>query len=140
MAKRLIGHDRSKIGTANADVDDIPDAFAGIPRPLAGAHAIGKSRHPTQHRVDFGDHIFAVDHDRRILRRTQSHVEHGATFGDVDFLTAEHGLRPGAEAAFLRQLEEQRQRFIRNQILRVVEEQTRPFGGELFATLGVIRE
>jgi hypothetical protein len=32
----------------------------------------------------------AVDHDRRVARRAQRHVQHGAVLGHVDLVAAEH--------------------------------------------------
>ena len=37
MLERLVSHHRPKIGTADADVDDVPDSFAGVPFPSTAA-------------------------------------------------------------------------------------------------------
>ena len=34
VAQRLVGHDRAEVGAADADVDDVADALAGVAGPL----------------------------------------------------------------------------------------------------------
>ena len=66
VAQRLVGHHRAEVGAADADVDDIANALAGVALPLAAAHAVGESRHLVEHGVDLGHHVLAVDDDRCI--------------------------------------------------------------------------
>ena len=40
MAQGFVGHHRPEIGTADADIDDVADALAGVALPFAAAHAI----------------------------------------------------------------------------------------------------
>jgi len=49
--------------SANADVNDVLDGFAGVTFPLAAAHAIGEGRHLVEHFMHVGDNIFTVDFD-----------------------------------------------------------------------------
>ena len=64
VAQRLVGHDRAEVRAADADVDDVPDALAGVAGPRAAPHALGEGRHLVEHRVDLGDDVLAVHHDR----------------------------------------------------------------------------
>ena len=41
MLERLISHDRTEIGAAYADIDDVADALAGMAPPVAAADAVG---------------------------------------------------------------------------------------------------
>ena len=108
VAQRLVGHDRAEVRAADADVDDVADALAGVALPLAAAHPVGEVGHLVQHRVHFRHDILAVDEDVRVPRRAQRHVQHRAVFGDVDLVAAEHrrrcaraghSPRPGSAAA-----------------------------------------
>ena len=106
-----------KIGAADADIDDVADALAGVALPLAAAHAIGEVGHLVQHGMHFGHHVFAVDHDGCAFGRAQRHMQDGALFGDVDLFAAEHGVDARAQAAFVGQLQQQAQRLIGDAVL-----------------------
>ena len=82
--------------------------------------------HLVEHGVDLGHDVLAVDDDRRAARRAQGHVQHGAVFGDVDLVAAEHGVDARAQAGFLGQLHEQPERLVGDAVLRVVEIDARP--------------
>ena len=133
VPERLIGHDRPQIGTADADVDDVADPLAGVPGPGSAAHAIRKVRHPVEHGMNLRHDVLAIDQDRRAARCAQRHVEHGSFLRDVDLLPAEHGVDPAAQAAVLRQADEQRHRLIADPVLRVVEIDARGLRRQSFA-------
>ena len=43
----FIGHDRSEVGTTDADVDDVAYSLAGVALlPCSRPHAVAKLRHP----------------------------------------------------------------------------------------------
>ena len=44
VLQRLVGHDRAEVGAADADVDDVADALAGVSLPLAAADACRRRR------------------------------------------------------------------------------------------------
>ena len=110
------------------------------PCPCAAAHAIGEVRHPVEHGMNLGHDVLAVDQDRRAARCAQRHVEHGSLLRDVDLLAAEHGVDAGAQAAVLREADEQRHRFVGDAVLRVVEIDARGFGRQPFAAFRIARE
>ena len=58
VPERFVGHHRPEIGAADADVDDVADALAGMALPRAAAHALGEVGHPVEHRMDVGHDIF----------------------------------------------------------------------------------
>ena len=101
VLQRLVGHHRPEVGAADADVDDVADALAGVALPRAAADAVGEVGHPVEHRVDVGHDVLAVDDDRRASRRAQRDVQHGAVLGDVDLLAAEHRVDARAQAGLL---------------------------------------
>ena len=140
VAQRLVGHDRAEVGAADADVDDVADALAGVARPGPAADAVGEVRHPVEHRVHLGHDVLAVDHDRRAPGRAQRHVEHGALLGDVDLLAPEHGVDAPAQVALVGKLQEQLQRLVGDAVLRVVQVEPRALGGETLAAAGVVGE
>ena len=100
--QRFVGHDRSEVGAADADVDDIPNAFAGVPLPLPAPDAVGEIRHPVEHGVDLGHHVLAVDDDRCVLGCAQGDVQDGSVLRDVDLVSAEHGVDSRSQAAIPR--------------------------------------
>ena len=40
MSERLVGHHGTEVGTADSDIDDVLDAFAGVPLPCAAPDAV----------------------------------------------------------------------------------------------------
>ena len=99
VPQRLVGHDRPEIGAADADIDHIADALAGMAFPCPAAHPLGEVRHLVQHRMDVGHDIPAIENDGSPARRAQRHMQHRAVLGDVDLVAAEHRvdavLQPG---------------------------------------------
>ena len=57
MLQRLVSHHRAEIGAADADVDDVANAFAGVAFPRAAANAVGEVRHFVEHGVDIGHDV-----------------------------------------------------------------------------------
>ena len=94
VPQRFVRHHGPEVGTADADVDDVANALAGVALPLAAANAVREGRHLVEHGMHLRHDVLAVDDDRRALRRSQRHVQHGPIFGDVDLLAAEHGVDP----------------------------------------------
>ena len=140
MFERLVSHHRAKVGAADADVDDVLDAFAGVALPFAAADAVGEIRHLVEHGVDFRHDIFSVHEDGRAFRRAQGDVQHGAVFRDVDFLAAEHGVDPPAQAGFLGQLEQQFERLVGDAVLRIIQKKARRLGRQALAAFRVVGE
>ena len=122
MLECLVGHHRPEVGAADADVDDVANAFAGVALPGAAAHPVGEVRHLVEDGVDLGHHVFAIDDDRCPFRGAQGHVQDGAVLRDVDLFTPEHGVDPRSQAGFLCQLQEELEGFVGDAILRVIEE------------------
>ena len=60
----LVHHDRSEVGSADADVDDGVDAMALVAGQVSGADAFGEVAHGRQDLVHVGHHVVAVDLDR----------------------------------------------------------------------------
>ena len=60
MLQRLIRHDRPEVRSADADVDYVADALAGVTLPGAIAQPIGEIGHLVQDGVDLRHDIPAV--------------------------------------------------------------------------------
>ncbi len=73
-------------------------------------------------------------------RRAQRGVQHRPAFGDVDRLAGEHGIAPGLQAAFARQLEQQAQREHVDAVLGQVGEHLGRLDAEAGKAAGVARE
>ena len=104
--QRLVRHYRTEVGAADADVDHVANALAGVPLPLAAANAIGEGGHLVEHRVHLRNHILAVDDDGGSFGRAQGHVQDGALLGGVDLLASKHGVDARPQAGFFGQIEE----------------------------------
>ena len=137
VAERLVGHDGPEVGAADADVDHVPDALAGVALPVAAADAGGEASHLVEHGVYVGDHVLPVDDDRGAPRRAKRDVEHGPVLGDVDLVATEHGVDALAQAAFSGQLQEKPEGLVRDAVLRVVEKETGALGRQAFAAAGI---
>ncbi len=61
-------------------------------------------------------------------------------FRDVDLVTPEHGVDALAQAAFLGQLQEELEGFVRDAVLRVIEVDARGLSRQTLAAVGIIRE
>ena len=107
MLERFVGHDRPEIRSADADIDDIADALAGMALPVAAAHALGKVRHLVENGVNVGHDIAAIVDDGGVARRAQRDMQHRAVFRDVDFVAAEHGVDALAQPRLLREPQQQ---------------------------------
>ena len=64
MAQRLVRHHGAEVRAADANINDVADALAGVAFPRAVADARGKIRHAIEHLVDLGHDVVAVDADR----------------------------------------------------------------------------
>jgi hypothetical protein len=61
-------------------------------------------------------------------------MKHGAVFGAIDLLAPKHGIDPHAQPGFLRQSQEDLDRFIGNAVLGAIEVNACRFGRHACAT------
>ena len=138
VAERVVGHVRAEVGAADADVDDVADALAGVAGPLPAAHPLGEVGHLAR------------------ARRAPA----GTTFSPSTSITAPSGARSATcstarssvtlifsprniasmrsrEAGPSRQLEQQAQRLVGDAVLRVVEVDAVGLDGQALAALGI---
>ncbi len=121
MAKRLVGHDRPEIGSADTDVDDVADAFAGCPKPAAFADGSCEGGHAVENLMHQGDNVVAINNDLGRLWVTEGGVQNRALLGDVDLFTTEHLVDVRFEVSFIGEGEEQRQGLIGQALLGVIK-------------------
>ena len=140
MLQCFVGHDRTQVGAADADVDDVANAFAGVPLPRAAPHAIGEIGHLVQHGVDLRHDVLAIHDDGCSSGRAKGYMQDRAVFRNVDFVAAEHGLDAPAESAVLRQPEEQFQGLPGYAIFRVIQVQADRFDRHALAAGGILRK
>ena len=62
--QRLRHHGRAEIRSADADVDDVGDAQAGVAEPRAAANRFGERAHVIERGPHIGHHVAAVDRHR----------------------------------------------------------------------------
>ena len=121
VLERFVGHHGAEIGAADADIDHIADALAGMALPGAAAQPIGEIRHLVQNGMDLGHHILAVVDDGSAPRRAQGDVKHRALLRGVDLVAAEHGVDVIPQAQFLGKLKQQSQGLVGDPVLGIVE-------------------
>ena len=140
VLERFEGHDRSEVRTADADVDDIPNAFTGVSFPLPILNAVGEIGHPIEHGVDLGYHVLAVDHDRCVPGCAQGDVQDCSLLRDVDLVASEHRIDPRSQARFLCQFDEKADGVGRDAILGVIQEEAHILGRHPLTACGVTGE
>jgi hypothetical protein len=99
-----MGHDRTKVRTADADVDYIANTLAGVPLPIAAADTVAEMAHPLEYSVDLRNHVHTINEDGCTPWRAQRHMQYRTLFRGVDLLAAEHGIDPRLQAGLLCQL------------------------------------
>ena len=140
VLERLICHHRPEVGSADADIDDIADAFAAVAFPLAAADTVGEVGHLVEHGVNLRHDVLAVDDDGCASWRTQRHVQDGAIFRDVDFLASKHRVDPGAQPGLFGEVNKQLERLVVDAIFRVIQVDAGSIDGHPLAARRVIRE
>ena len=83
-------HDGAQVGTADTDVDDVGDGFAGIAFPPPATDLVAEHAHMRQDFVNAGHDILALGQDRTIAAIAQRDMQHGSILGEVDFFAVEH--------------------------------------------------
>ena len=133
VLQRLIGHDRSEIGAADTDVNDVADALAGLAFPVARTHAVGKVGHGVEDGVNVGHHIAAIVQECGAARCAQRDVQDSTIFRDVDLVAAEHRVDAIAQLRFLGELQQQPQGLVGDAVLGIIEVNARRLDRQSFA-------
>ena len=104
--ERPRSHCGPKVGSANADIDDVRHRLAqSAPHP-ALAHVGGEGQHLFARADHLRHDILAVDQHRLAGEIAQGGMQDGALLGDVDLLASEHGRALGLDSAGLGELDE----------------------------------
>ena len=140
LFERSTHHQRTEVGAADTDVDDVSDDLVGIAQPAAAADFMCKFAHALQDMVDFRHHIFAVHDDGGVGAVTQGDMENGAVFRRIDFFTVEHLLHPLRHACFTRQLEQQCHGFVVNAVFGIIQRQAANLQPVTLGTFGILIE
>jgi hypothetical protein len=138
--QRLVGHHRPEVGAADADVDYISDAFAGMALPRAAADMIPQTspscrarrepreRHP-RHRRRFARPLGARNATCRTARCSVTLILSPANMASMCWRRPDCSASSRAAA-----------RFRCDSVLRVVEVETQGLQREAFAALRILRE
>ena len=105
--ERLIRHHRPEVGAADADIDDVADAFAAVAFPLAASDALSEVGHLVEHGVDLRHDVHAIDDYGRAFWGAKGDMQDGAIFRRVDFLAPKHRLDLGAQSGLFGEFDEQ---------------------------------
>ena len=133
-------HHRTEVGTADTDVHNVLDGLAGVALPLAGTHELGEFFHVLEHGANFGHHVLAVDADRIVALVAECSVEHGALFGGVNLFASEILGTHFFEVCRLQEVLELGHRFVGDDVLGVVKEESAGFQAELAGACRVLCE
>ena len=107
-------HAWPKVGSANADIDDIGDAFTRKTAPLSAVYLFAKAGEAGEDGFDLG---------RRGVAGTQIDVANGTTFGVIDRFASAHPLDPGAQAGLFGELPQQTHGVLVEPLFGVVEQE-----------------
>jgi hypothetical protein len=95
---------------------------------------------PRQNLIHRRHDVLAIDQDRPVRTVPQRHVQDGAPFGHVDLLAIEHGLAQFRHLGLARQIKQQAQGLLGDQVLGVVEQNIVQGQGETLKTVRVAGE
>lgn len=125
LAVRLEGlgdHDRAKVRSTNANVDNGVDGLASVTLPLTRADLLGELLHVIQHAVDLLDYALAVDLHGLVGGVAQSHVVDSASLCEVDLLALEHVIAELLNLCLLGKLDKQGEGLFGDEVLGEIEE------------------
>lgn len=137
--ERLVDHDGTEVGTADAHGHDVLDALTRDALPCAGTNLLGKGVHAVEHLVHVGHDILAVDDERALLARgtAKRGVQHGAVLGCVDVDAREHLVTALLDAHGAAKVGEKLHGLVGDEVLREVEVEVARLEGELVHAVGV---
>ena len=115
-------------------------APAAVALPCPAADAVGELGHLVEHGVNHRHNVLAVDYDRCVARRPQGHMQHGAVFGHIDLLAGEHCVDARAQPGFIGEPNQERERFVGDAILRVVQEYAHCLRRQAFGAIRILGE
>jgi hypothetical protein len=90
--------------------------------------------------MHLGNHVFTIDRDGFVSRRTEGNVQDGAVFGDVDFLPVEHRVDSCPQAGLFRELKKETHRFIGDAVLGIIQVKANGLDRQTFTALRIIRK
>ena len=122
MLQRLVGHDRPEVGAADADIDDVANALAGVAFPFAAANAVARIRAILSSTAWTPRHdVLAVD-EMDSPSGARSATCRTARFSvTLIFSPPNMASIRCAQARFLGQLQQQADGFVGDAVLRVIE-------------------
>jgi len=121
MLQRLVRHYRTEVRSADADVDDIADAFAGMAFPRSASHPIAEIGHLVEHRMHPGHHILSVYDDGCSPWGPQGDMQDRPLFRDIDLLAPEHGIDSRLKPGCFGELNQTLESFVRDSIFRIIQ-------------------
>ena len=136
----LVGHHRTQIAAADADVDHVADPPPGVTGPLTGANPITKRPHAVDDFVNRRNDVLAIEHDRRISTGPQCRVQHRAVLGGIDAIAAEHCVDTSGQTRRLGQRKQVLQRVVVDPVLAVIQPDAARLGGVTLGTTRVVGE
>ena len=131
------GHHRPQVGTADADIDDIGDALAGITLPPARNDLVGKGLHLLKYGIHRRHDVLPIYVYRFLGAVAQGHMQYRPPFRLVDRLSGEHLSDAFAKPALLRQIQQQVHRLCRDAVFGEIDQDIFEFQRELFKAPGV---
>ena len=111
-----------QVGATNTNVDNGADLLAGVSLPLATADLLAELLHVLEHFVDALDDALAVDLHWLVGCVAERDVVDSTLLGEVDLLAREHVIAELLEASLFRELNEQLDGLLGDEVLGEVEQ------------------
>ena len=105
-------HARAQIGAADADIDDVGNAFSRVPTPLPAVNFFAKIGHAAQRGLDLVGCVGAG---------AQGGVQNSAVFGVIDFFAVAHARGPAGNVDLSAQVMKQGEGLSCHALLRKIE-------------------
>ena len=130
--QRFRDHDRTQIGTANADIHDIGDPFPRPPFPRTAANRLAELPHMPEHGIYPWHHVMSVDKNGPIRSVPERDMEDRPFLGAVDFLPRKHSVTPRLDSRLPGKRQKARHRLGRDAVFGIVDQHLLPAERESF--------
>ena len=138
--RRLGCHCWAQIRAADANVDNLLNRTAGMPKPRAGAKRGSKITHSAQHVVHISRDILAINLQILVGGHTQRGVQHCAVLSGVEVGAGKHGVDKQGKLRIMCQITQLLHNLRINQVLRKINPQTCSVKRQLASAIRVLSE
>ena len=99
-------HDRTEVGSANADIHDVGDGLTRVALPGTRTNLLGKGLHMLPGRFNLWHNVLTVDKEGLVGGTAEGDVEDRSIFGEIDLFAPEHSVAELFDLSFFQELAE----------------------------------